>query len=185
MNAHAIFRIGQHLTRRRLVFGCGNPLFGDDGFGGCVAAHLLKYCLLPEDVAVLDAGTAVRDLLFDMLLSPRRPEQIIIVDAMSVEGAAPGQIFDIDIDRMHPAKISDYSLHQFPTTNMLKEIRENTDIRVHLLVVHPEELPAEVKPGLSRAVAEAVPAMCERILALIAPPEPIAPCSVDRHCHEL
>ncbi len=176
MEHHGIFRIGQHLTKRCLVFGCGNPLFGDDGFGERVIEHLLAFYVLPDDVAAVDAGTAVRDFLFDMLLSPQTPEEIIIVDAMAVSGGVPGQIFAIGIDQIHPAKISDFSLHQFPTTNMLKEIQEGTDIRIHVLVVHPDELPSEVRPGLSPAVAAAVPRMCEKIAALIAQPEVKAEC---------
>jgi len=167
MNQHAIFRVGQHLTRRCLVFGCGNPLFGDDGFGEQVIEHLLANYCLPVDAAAVDVGTAIRDLLFDMLLSPQKPEQIIIVDAMTVAGGVPGQIFAIGIDQIHPAKIGDFSLHQFPTTNMLKEIQDGTDIRIHVLVVHPEELPPEVRPGLSPAVAAAVPRMCGHIMALV------------------
>jgi len=176
MEHHGIFRIGQHLTKRCLVFGCGNPLFGDDGFGERVIEHLLEYYCIPEDVAAVDVGTAVRDLLFDMLLSPQAPEEVIIVDAMAVAGGVPGKIFAIGIDQIHPAKISDFSLHQFPTTNMLKEIQEGTDIRIHVLVVHPDELPPEVRPGLSPAVAAAVPQMCERIMALVRQPEVKAEC---------
>lgn len=161
------FQIGHHLTKRCLVFGCGNPLFGDDGFGEQAIMHLLAHYTLPADVAVLDVGTAIRDLLFDMLLSPQKPEKIIIIDAMSVVGGVPGQLYTIPVDEIHPAKISDFSLHQFPTTNMLKEIQEGTDIRIHILVVHPETLPSQVRPGLSPAVAAAVPGMCERIMTLI------------------
>ena len=161
------FKIGHHLTKRCLVFGCGNPLFGDDGFGEQTIAHLLAHYTLPADVAVLDAGTAVRDLLFDILLSDQKPEQILIVDAMTVAGGIPGQIYTNAVDQIHPAKICDFSLHQFPTTNMLKEIQEGTAIGIHILVVHPEVLPAEVRPGLSPAVAAAVPRMCEQIMALI------------------
>ena len=167
MEQQAIFRIGQHLTKRCLVFGCGNPLFGDDGFGERVIEYLLKYCTVPDDVAVLDVGTAIRDFLFDMLLSAQKPEEIIIVDAMEVAGGVSGQVFAIDIDQIPTAKISDFSLHQFPTTNMLKEIREGTDIQIHILVVHPDQMPSEVSPGLSPAVRAAIPEMCERVLAVI------------------
>ena len=173
MEQSAGFQIGHHLTKRCLVFGCGNPLFGDDGFGEKVIEHLLESCAIPDDVAVLDVGTAVRDMLFDILLSPRKPEEVIIIDAMEVAGGRPGQIFGIDIDQIHPAKLCDFSLHQFPTTNMLKEIREGTDIRIRILVVHPDELPGEVRPGLSPAVAAAVPLMCARIMTLIKEPGPM------------
>ena len=160
--------MGEHLTKRRLIFGCGNPLFGDDGFGEKVITHLLAHHSLPTDTAALDVGTVIRDLLFDMLLSPQRPEEIIIIDAMDVAGARPGQIFEIDVDQIQPAKICDFSLHQFPTTNMLKEIQEGTDIRIRILVVQPAPLPDAVRPGLSAQVELAVPEMCRHIMALIA-----------------
>lgn len=165
-----MFKIGSHLTQRCLVFGCGNPLFGDDGFGGQVIEHLCSHHSIPSHVACLDVGTAVRDLLFDILLSPTKPEQIVIVDAMDLVGGIPGRIYEIDVDRIHPAKICDFSLHQFPTTNMLKEICDGTNIRVHVLVVQPNELPSEVEPGLTPEVAAAVPEMCRRILGIITEP---------------
>jgi coenzyme F420 hydrogenase subunit delta len=161
---------GSLLNKRRIVFGCGNPLFGDDGFGAQVIAHLDACFAWPDDVACLDIGTAVRDLLFDMILSPAKPEQIIIVDAMDLEGGLPGQIYEIDVDRIHPAKICDFSLHQFPTTNMLKEIQDGTDIDVRILVAQPSPLPTEVRPGLSAPVAAAVPKMCRRIMDLLTAP---------------
>jgi coenzyme F420 hydrogenase subunit delta len=167
MKQQSSFKVGNHLTKRRLIFGCGNPLFGDDGFGERVIDQLLSNYAMPSDTAVLDVGTAIRELLFDMLLSSRRPEEIIIIDAMGVQGAEAGQIFEIDIDRIQPAKISDYSLHQFPTTNLLKEIQNETDIGIHLFVVQPGPLPDEVRPGLSDPVKAAVPVMCERIMAFI------------------
>lgn len=169
------FEVGQHLTKRRLIFGCGNPLFGDDGFGEQVITHLLAHHSLPTDTAALDVGTVIRDLLFDMLLSPQRPDEIIIIDAMDVAGALPGQIFEIDVDQIQPAKICDFSLHQFPTTNMLKEIQEGTDIRIRILVVQPAPLPEEVRPGLSPQVAAAVPEMCNRIMTMIAGVPPSRP----------
>lgn len=164
-----MFEQGNHLTKRCLVFGCGNPLFGDDGFGAEVIEHLSNHYEIPRHAACLDIGTAVRDLLFDILLSPDKPEQIVIVDAMNVTGGVPGQIYEIDVDQIQPEKICDFSLHQFPTTNMLKEIKEGTDIDVRVLVVQTTELPDEIRPGLSPAVAAAVPEMCRRIMTIMDP----------------
>ena len=162
-----MFAFDSYLTKQSVVFGCGNPLFGDDGFGAQVIEFLQMNYSLPEHTAVLDAGTAVRDMLFDILLSPQKPKQIIIVDAMNVNGGVPGQIYQIDVDQIQAEKICDFSLHQFPTTNMLKEIQEGTDIDVQIFVVQTSELPEEVSPGLSAAVAAAVPEMSHRIMTLI------------------
>jgi coenzyme F420 hydrogenase subunit delta len=150
-----------------LVLGCGNPLIGDDGFGPAVIRHLEEHHRVPESVALIDCGTSIRDILFDLLLSPQKPRKIIIVDATDTAGLAPGEIREIDVDQISPEKISDFSLHQFPTTNMLKEIREQTPIDVRVLVVQVAGLPSEVKPGLSEPVWAAIPPMCDRILVEI------------------
>jgi coenzyme F420 hydrogenase subunit delta len=166
-----MFKIGSHLTQSYLVFGCGNPLFGDDGFGSKVIEYLNTHHVLPRHAACLDIGTAVRDLLFDILLSPTKPERIVIVDAMDLEGGVPGQIYEIDVEQIHPAKICDFSLHQFPTTNMLKEIQTETNIEIRILVVQPTKLPEEIRPGLSPVVKAAVPQMCQRIMEIISEPK--------------
>jgi coenzyme F420 hydrogenase subunit delta len=155
------------LNQSRLIFGCGNPLFGDDGFGSEVIQFLENVYPLPPDISALDVGTAIRDFLFDILLLPKRPLQIIIIDAMDIPGGIAGEIREIGIDEFQPAKISDFSLHQFPTVNLLKEIRYYTNIDVRVLVAQPGSIPDRVKPGLSPAVRAAVPKMCERIMTLI------------------
>lgn len=150
-----------------LVLGCGNLLIGDDGFGPAVIQHLESHYRLPDSVAAIDCGTSIRDILFDILLSPRKPRKMIIVDVTDRPGLAPGEIREIDIDQIRPEKISDFSLHQFPTTNMLKEIKDETRIDVRVLVAQIASLPSEVQPGLSEPVRAAIPPMCERILAEI------------------
>jgi coenzyme F420 hydrogenase subunit delta len=150
-----------------LVLGCGNPLIGDDGFGPAVIQHLEQHYRLPDDVAAIDCGTSIRDILFDILLSAKKPVKMIIVDVTDSPGLAAGEIREIDIDQIRPEKISDFSLHQFPTTNMLKEIKHETSIDVRVFVVQTAGMPTEVKPGLSEPVRAAIPPMCERILAEI------------------
>ena len=167
MTTQNSFTIGSHLTKRCVIFGCGNPLFGDDGFGARVIEHLQTMYALPSDIACLDAGTAIRDFLFDILLSARKPRQIIIVDAIDLHPGVAGEIYEINVDQIHPAKIADFSLHQFPTTNLLKEIQEATDIRVNILVVQMAQIPEEVCPGLSAPVEAAVPRMCDLLLTKI------------------
>lgn len=150
-----------------LVFGCGNPLLGDDGFGPAVIEYMQHHCRVPENAALIDAGTSIRDILFDILLSSKKPKQIIIVDAADQPHRRTGDIFEIDVDQISPAKINDFSLHQFPTTNMLKELQEGTRIDVRVLVVQTGAVPDEVRPGLSKPVEAAIPDMSQRILTLI------------------
>jgi coenzyme F420 hydrogenase subunit delta len=150
-----------------LVLGCGNPLMGDDGFGPAVIQHLEQHYRLSDAVATIDCGTSIRDILFDILLSPQKPAKMIIIDVTDSPGLSAGEIREIEIDQIRPEKISDFSLHQFPTTNMLKEIKEETPIDVKVFVAQVAGMPSEVKPGLSGPLQAAVAPMCERILAEI------------------
>lgn len=150
-----------------LVLGCGNSLIGDDGFGPAVIQYLEQHYRLPDAVATIDCGTSIRDILFDILLSPQKPGKMIIVDVTDSPGMAPGDIREIDVDQIRPEKMSDFSLHQFPTTNMLKEIKDETPVDVKVFVAQVSGMPSEVKPGLSDPLRAAIAPMCERILAEI------------------
>jgi coenzyme F420 hydrogenase subunit delta len=147
-----------------LIFGCGNIMFGDDGFGPAVINYLKENYALPEEALAMDVGTSIRDLLFDILLDEHKPRKIIIVDAVDHPGRQPGEVFEIGVDDISPQKTADFSLHQFPTVNMLKELKDYTRVDIHILVAQVMEIPEEVRPGLSAQVTEAIPEVCQRIL---------------------
>jgi coenzyme F420 hydrogenase subunit delta len=143
------------LTKEIVVFGCGNTLFGDDGFGPAVAGNLLEDYTIPDHAMVMDVGTSVRDLLFTILLSETRPREVIIVDAID-RGRSPGEVFEISIDEIPEKKTDDFSLHQVPTSNMLKELKELGGLEVTIIVCQVSHIPDEVSPGLSDPAANAV-----------------------------
>jgi len=147
-----------------LVFGCGNILFGDDGFGPAVVEHLKKHYLLPEDVLAMDVGTSIRDTLFDLALSEKKPKKIIVVDAVDYPDRRPGEIFEIPVEGIPGKKTADFSLHQFPTINILQELKDHTGIEITVLVAQTDTLPETIQPGLSKAMEGAVVEACERIL---------------------
>jgi coenzyme F420 hydrogenase subunit delta len=159
--------IGHNFAKRALIFGCGNILFGDDGFGPAVAKYLQENYSLPEDVQVLDVGTSIREILFDLALSDQKPQQIIIIDAVDHPDRKPGEVFEIPVDAIPPKKTADFSLHQFPTVNLLQELKEHTRVEIHIIVAQVLELPEEVSPGLSPAVAAAVKDAAAQILGLL------------------
>mgnify|MGYP001812968905 FL=1 len=73
-----------------VIFGCGNTLMGDDGFGPAVVDKLNSDAALPASAEAIDAMTGVREYLFDYLLSEEgRPDHIIILDAVDFEGKVP------------------------------------------------------------------------------------------------
>ncbi len=146
-----------------LILGCGNTLFGDDGFGPAVIDYLEKDCRIPEDVAILDVGTGAREILFTIVLAEKKPKRIIVVDALDCQ-KKPGEIFTIPIENLPEKKIDDFSLHQLPTSNLLKELKDLCHVEVILLAAQPECIPDMVRPGLSKKLQAAVPKASEYIV---------------------
>ena len=155
------------MTAQTVIFGCGNILLGDDGFGPAVIEALHDSDLLPEHVEAVDVGTGIREYLIDYVLSSiGRPQAIVVLDAVDVKGWPPGKLIKIDPVSIPARKIHDFSLHQFPTVNLLQELNQETGIDVCILAAQIEAIPDHVAPGLSPAMQEAVAGACETIIEL-------------------
>jgi coenzyme F420 hydrogenase subunit delta len=151
-----------------VIFGCGNLLMGDDGFGPKVVEALLQKGDLPPTVTAIDAMTGVREYLFDYLLSEEgRPSHIIILDAVDFADKTPGEVFFINSAAIPAKKIHDFSLHQFPTVNLLKELEEHTGIKVTIIAAQIEYIPNEIEPGLSATMENAVSEACQLCMQII------------------
>jgi coenzyme F420 hydrogenase subunit delta len=153
------------MRKEIVVLGCGNILFGDDGFGSSVADRLEECGLLPENVSVIDAGTSVREILFDLILSEERPRKVIVIDAVDAK-RRPGEVFRIDLEELPHGKIDDCTLHEMPTSSLLRELRDLCHVEVEIVAGQSEALPDAVRPGLSDALAEGVPVAAGEVLKL-------------------
>ena len=147
-----------------VIFGCGNILMGDDGFGPGVMEYLEQHHTLPAGVMAVDVGTSIRDILFDLLLSPQKPRRIFIVDAVSESGRLPGDVFELPLSRIPECKVNDFSVHQFPSLNLLQELHESGGVEVCIVAAQTGHIPDEVEPGLSSAVQAAIPKACAWLL---------------------
>ncbi len=145
-----------------LIAGCGNKLFGDDGFGPEVVEYLTDHYNIPENICLLDVGTAIRKILFTISLSEPRPKVIVIIDAVD-KGREPGEIFDISIDEIPMEKIDDFSIHQVPSSNLLKELQDLCSVKVRVMACQIKTIPETMESGLSEPVKKAVPLMAKRI----------------------
>lgn len=162
-------------SKRILILGCGNILFGDDGFGPEVCKYLLENyneasLKIPEDVGVEDYGTGVREILFDIRLSStrqvstrqasRKIEEIVIVDAIDSGGLPhcrmPGEIFEMSIDDLPQTKSDDFLIHALPTSNLLKELRDECGIKISILACQISYIPQQVEMGLSLLLKDGV-----------------------------
>jgi len=155
-----------YYNKSMVVFGCGNPLIGDDGFGSRVIQYYREHFDIPGHICLLDVETSIRKVLFNIMISDRKPSHIVIIDAIDAD-RRPGELFTIDIDEFPENKIDDFSMHQLPTSNLLKELRDFCNIRITILSAQVEDIPEEVRPGLTPVMEQAVPLMCAQLSELI------------------
>ncbi len=149
--------------KRILVLGCGNVLFGDDGFGPAVVEYFREHFPIPEDALLIDAGIGVRNILFDVAIGEGKTRKVVIVDAVDA-GREPGEIFSLDVSEIPARKIDDFSMHQIPTSNLLREIEELRRVEVRVICAQVESIPESVRPGLTETLARALPVACGKIL---------------------
>ena len=76
-------------------------------------------------------------------------------------GRTPGEIFEIDPAEIPVVKLDDFSMHQLPTSNLLRELQETCGVEVRVLACQTGPLPEEISQGLSKAVSGAVPQAAE------------------------
>lgn len=157
-----------HLASRVLVLGCGNALAGDDAVGPRVIDLLEGNPDLPPDVALLNAGTGIQELLLDLAVADSRPARLVIVDATLAEGRAPGECWEVDLASGRSRSATD--LHAFPALSELGVLRSALGVDVRVVAVQAEHIPAAPAEGLSPAVALALPNAVDLVLSLCREP---------------
>ncbi len=155
----------EYTKKRVLILGAGNVLFGDDGFGPAVVEYWQSNLEIPEDVYIMDVGTGSGDILFNVALSPTKPEKIIVLDAVDMN-KKPGEVFQLSLDELPANKLSDFSMHFFPSANLLKELRDQMNIDIIIIACQAERMPDSVSTGLSDSVKQALPKAVELALKL-------------------
>ena len=148
-------QLPSYCRKEILIAGCGNILFGDDGFGPAVIDYLNDHYSIPENVCLHDVGTGIRKILFTITLSEPRPKVIVIIDAVD-KGRNPGEYFEISLEEIPFEKIDDFSIHQVPSSNLLKELQDLCSVKVRVMACQIESIPETMQGGLSEPVQKAV-----------------------------
>jgi coenzyme F420 hydrogenase subunit delta len=86
----------------------------------------------------------------------------VVIDAVD-KGRKPGEIFEISLDEIPEEKIDDFSIHQVPSSNLLKELQDLCSVNVRVMACQTQTIPEEIQPGLSDPVKKAVPLMAQKI----------------------
>jgi coenzyme F420 hydrogenase subunit delta len=147
-----------------VIVGCGNPLFGDDGFGPAVIEEMEKITL-PDNVTIQDGGAGAPHFIFNFL-DPAVTKKLIVVD-ISDFNATPGTISRISGKELKPGAYVDP--HSWDGVDQLCRIRDLIDTTV--VLCQPTKIlkkgDAEVDMGLSEDVKNAIPKAIKVILETI------------------
>ena len=144
---------------RTLILGIGNLLLCDEGVGVHLA-RALQQERLPENVVILDVGTAFLDALPEIELADR----IIMVDAMEA-GHAPGTVYRIPFEDCAKRDML-ASLHGFDLSRTLFMAGRETTPEAVVIGIEPARIDWGVE--LSPEVQEMFPALIEAVKTEIA-----------------
>jgi hydrogenase maturation protease len=141
---------------KKLILGIGNLLLCDEGVGVHVARALLQRDL-PEDVTVLEVGTA----FLDAIPAIEKADRVIIVDAMQAEHA-PGSVYRVPFDEcVKPECIA--SLHGFDLSRSIYLAGRETAPEAVVIGVEPARIDWDTE--LSPKIREMMPAVIEAVMA--------------------
>jgi len=149
-----------------LVLGCGNILFGDDGFAFHVIEKLRN--LLSEEekerVALLDAGTGAPQQVLSLIDETTKTRKIILVDTIDFN-LRPGEIRILRKEDLPDTKYSRLDIHNWPLSSILKEVCERYNIELLVVGCQGKYITKpDVYIGLSKEVEESVDRAVEIIL---------------------
>ncbi|KAA0257788.1 hydrogenase maturation protease [Deferribacter autotrophicus] len=143
-----------------VIFGAGNVLLSDEGFGVHFVRYLENNYTFPDNVKLFDAGT----LGIMAMHVIEEADYLFIVDVVDVDGK-PGEIRiydkdDIILDRI-PTKMSPHQIG-LQEVLLLSEMRERLPKVVKLFGVIPENI--EAGTTLSNSLEEKLPILAELLV---------------------
>ncbi|MFH1703442.1 MAG: HyaD/HybD family hydrogenase maturation endopeptidase [Nitrospirota bacterium] len=141
----------QHDT---LILGIGNILLKDEGVGVHVVERL-KTMPLPENVEVLDGGTAGLDLT-DFIAGRKK---LIVIDAVNA-GGKPGTIYRLTKENLDikPKAIGSFHEIDFLDALYISEIMNSKPEEVVVIGIEPKDMGigTELSPEIEERIPEII-----------------------------
>lgn len=161
-----------------LVLGIGNILLGDEGIGVRVVEALLARFRFPEDVQVVDGGTAGMGLL-DLIAGQ---SHVIIVDAV-INGAAPGSIVRLEGDDVPIGFRQRTSPHSLGLGDVLALLTVLDQAPQQIVVIGIEPAEMDYRIGLSTVVTSRLDVLVDAVIGELThlglPPQAMLPIGAD------
>ena len=143
-----------------LVLGVGNLLLSDEGIGIHAVKRLLESQVLPEDVEIVDGGTAGLNLLYYL----EGVERLVIIDAVET-GGPPGTIVRLAGEKIPAYMALKVSPHEITLPDFLAaaKLRDLYPKEVVVWGMQPRSL--DVGVDLSPDLAEKLDTLIEFVVA--------------------
>jgi len=144
----------QHDT---LILGIGNILLKDEGVGVHVVERL-KTMPLPENVEVLDGGTAGLDLA-DYIAGRKK---LIVIDAVNA-GGKPGTLYRLTKENLDIKPKAIFSFHEIDFLDALhiSEVVNSKPEEVVVIGIEPKDM--SIGTDLSPEIQERIPRIIELV----------------------
>ncbi|OED30632.1 coenzyme F420-reducing hydrogenase, FrhD protein [Methanosphaera sp. WGK6] len=143
-------------NHENLIVGCGNILFGDDGFGPEVIKYMKENNIkLNGDTCLIDGGTSAPHYIFT--LPQDKWKNIIIIDIASMN-EKPGTIDILELNQIKEEERY-MDVHGISATYPLHSLKGKVNIKI--IACQPENVPSDMKIGLSEVLLENIPKTVE------------------------
>ncbi len=142
-----------------LILGVGNVLIGDEGIGIRIIEELDNRYIFPDDVSLLDGGTAGVELLRYI----EGKKLLILIDAMAADHP-PGTVYQVEGEDVPKQFLERISPHQIGLSDLLATgmLSDNIPENIILFCVEPERL--ETGMYISDSVAKSIDKIINPIL---------------------
>lgn len=148
-----------------LILGVGNLLLSDEGLGVHVVQQLTENYQIPEDVSVIDGGTAGMELLSFF----EKAEHVILIDAVNANQPI-GSLVRLDNQQIPAFFSTKMSPHQIGLTDLLAvaQLTDSSPASLTLLGIQPAslELGMELSPPVNACLPQLLAAICAEVTRL-------------------
>ena len=151
-----------YLRKEILVIGCGNVLFGDDGFGYEVIKRLEEMDL-PDNVGVIDGGVGSAYYILSLLDEESPVKKIVVVDIIDFN-LPPGTLRKLGVEDLPKIEKYNFDAHDVPLAPYLIDAHKR-GIEVVIIGCQGKEITCpDIKVGLSKEVEESVEKAIKMVL---------------------
>lgn len=153
----------EYLDKETLIIGCGNPLFGDDGFGPEFVRKMKQEKIEDrfQSIAVIDCGTGLSPFLNLINSSDHKIKNLYLVDCANFNGN-PGDIIILDGKEIS----SEDFIKSSHNMNIPHEINKFSS-NVKLVLVQGSVDPNSMSTDMDEKVREALDKVQNVVLKLV------------------